>query len=119
MSVAWSLDMSLSLRAKRSHANVGDKMNQALKNAFRPFQDEETLRYAVDMVCAKYGKVKSLQVLPANRDSRGGGRQCLCLLQLESARAQAALRLELKVSTHGNDVAFLADVDEKWTGPRN
>ncbi len=91
-------------------------MNQALKSGFQPFQDEETLRYAIDMVCAKYGKVKSLQMFPASRDGRGGGRQCLCLLQLDSPEAQAALRQELKVSKYGGDLAFVADVDEKWTG---
>ena len=94
-------------------------MNQALENGFQPFQDEETLRYAIDMICAKYGKVKSLQIFPASHDSRGGGRQCLCVLQLDSPEAQAALRLELNVSKYGSDLAFVADVDEKWTGPSN
>ena len=107
------------LWAKCLHANVSQKMNQALRSGFRPFQDEETLRYAIDMVCAKYGKVKSLQMYPASRDARGGGLQCRCLLQLESPEAQAALCLELKVITYGSDLAFVADVDEKWTGPNN
>jgi len=94
-------------------------MNQALENGFQRFQDEEALRYAVDMVCAKYGKVESLQIFPASRDSKGGGRQCLCLLQLDSLQAHAALRQDLKVSIYGNILAFVADVDEKWTGPSN
>lgn len=94
-------------------------MNQALQKGFQRFQDEEALRYAVDMVCAKYGKVTSLRIFPASRDSRGGGRQCLCLLQLDSPQAHAALRQELKVSIYGSDLAFVADVDEKWSGPSN
>ena len=92
-------------------------MNNALKHGFSPFQDETILRYAIDLVCAKYGKVKSLRIFPASRDSRGGGgRQCLCLLQLDPPKAQAALRLELKVSTVSHELAFVADVDDKWTG---
>jgi hypothetical protein len=92
-------------------------MNSALKTGFPLFQDEETLRYAIDVVCAKYGKVKSLRIFPATRDGREGGRQCLCLLQLDPPKAQAALRLELKVFTVASDLAFFADVDEKWSGP--
>jgi hypothetical protein len=91
-------------------------MNNALKHGFSPFQDETILRYAIDLVCAKYGKVKSLRIFPANTGSQGGGRQCLCLLQLDPPKSQAALRLELKVSTYGIELAFVADVDEQWTG---
>ena len=88
-------------------------MNNALKNGFPPFQDEKSLRYAIDLVCSKYGKVKSLQIFPA---SRGGGHECLCMLQLDPPAAQAALRLERKVSTYGIELAFVAEVDEKWSG---
>jgi hypothetical protein len=91
-------------------------MNSALKNGFPLFVDEHGLRQATESVCAKFGKVKSLQIFPANRDNRAGGRSCLCLLQLDPPRAQAALRLELKVSTFGSDLAFVADVHEKWSG---
>ena len=91
-------------------------MNHALKNGFSPFQDEESLRYAIDVVCAKYGKVKSLRIFPASRDTQGGGRNCLCMLQLDPPQAQAALRLELKVSTFGIELAFVADVDDLWNG---
>ncbi len=92
-------------------------MNDALKRDFSPFQDEETLRYAVDLVCAKFGKVKSLRIFPATSNSRGVGRHCLCLLQIDPPKAQAALRLELKVSIVSHELAFVADVDENWTGP--
>ena len=91
-------------------------MNGALKNGFPPFMDERSLRLATESVCAKFGKVKSLDIFPASRDSRGGGRNCVCLLQLDSPAAQAALQLELKISTFGGDLAFVADVHEKWTG---
>ncbi len=96
-------------------------MNNALKDGFSLFQDEETLRYAIDLVCAKYGKVKSLRIFPATGNSRGGGRHCLCMLQLHDPKAQAALTLELMVCTNVSinaaDLAFVADVDEKWNGP--
>ena len=92
-------------------------MNNALKHLFSPFKDEESLRYAVDLVCATYGKVESLRIFPATKDIRGEGRQCLCLLQLDQPKAEAPLGLELKVSTFGNDLAFVADVSENWTDP--
>jgi hypothetical protein len=92
-------------------------MNSALKTGFPLFQDEETLRYAVDIVCAKYGKVKSLRILPATRDNFSGGRLCLCFLKLDRPEAQATLRSELKVSQVGDTLAFVADVHEKWNGP--
>ena len=94
------------------------QMNNALKNGFPLFVDEHSLRRATESVCAKFGKVKSLEIFPASRDSRGGGRNCLCLLQLDAPKAHAALQLELKVSTFGSDLAFVADVHEKWTGRR-
>jgi len=92
-------------------------MNNALKQGFPPFQDEETLRHAVDLVCAKYGKVKTLQIFPADRLTQGGGRQCLCLLQLDPPTALAALTSELEVSIFVEGLAFIADVAESWTGP--
>jgi hypothetical protein len=109
--------MGLSFRRRPLHADSNLDMNNALRNGFPPFKDEESLRYAIDLVCAKYGKVKVLRIFPATMDSRGGGHQCLCLLQLDPPKAQAALRLELKVSTFSHELAFVADVDEKWSGP--
>lgn len=38
------------------------------------------------------------------------------MLQLDPPQAQAALRLELKVSTFGIELAFVADVDDLWNG---
>jgi hypothetical protein len=94
------------------------QMNDALKIGFPLFLDERSLRLATESLCAKFGKVRSLEIFPVNRASLGGNRSCLCLLQLDPPEAQNALRLELKVSTFGNDLAFVADVDEEWTGRR-
>lgn len=91
-------------------------MNHALKNGFPPFKDEQSLRSAIDLVCAKYGKVKSLRIFPASQGGQGGGRNCLCMLQLDPAQGQAALQLDFKVSTFGSDLAFVADVDDTWIG---
>jgi hypothetical protein len=109
--------MGLSLRTKPIHADLSLNMNNALKHGFSPFRDEETLRYAVDIICAKHGKVKSLRIFPASRDPHGAGRHCLCLLQLDPPEAHAALRSRLRVSIFGDELAFVADVDENWTGP--
>jgi hypothetical protein len=91
-------------------------MNDSLKNSFPLFLDEQSLRLATESVCAKFGKVKSLQIFPAKRDRLGTGRHCLCVLQLDPPAAQTTLQLELKVSTFGSDLAFVADLHEKWTG---
>lgn len=91
-------------------------MNNALKQGFPPFLDEPSLRSAIESVCAKFGTVKQLKILPVGRESHGGGLNCLCLLKLDSAAAENALSSELKVFTFGSDLAFFADVDERWTG---
>lgn len=92
-------------------------MNNALKNGFPPFPNEQSLRSATEFVCAEYGRVKSLRIFPVSLDHRAGCPVCLCLLQLEPKAAQSALRLELKLSTFGSDLAFIADVDKNWVGP--
>ena len=92
-------------------------MNTALKNGFPPFQNEPALQLAIESVCAKFGKVETLRIFPASRDPRSGGLQCLCLLHLEAAAAQAAFRRELKASKYAGGLAFLADVDDRWIGP--
>jgi hypothetical protein len=93
-------------------------MNEALKAGFPLFRDEEALRNAVDVLCAKYGKVKSLRIFPATLDTWTAKLHCLCLLQLDPAQAQFALQSKHKVSTVGAALAFVADVDKEWNGPR-
>ena len=93
-------------------------MNEALKAGFPLFRDEHTLRYAVDLLCGKYGKVKSLRIFPVTMDTWTGALHCLCLLQLNPPQAETALRSKQKVSTVGASLAFVADVDKEWSGPR-
>jgi hypothetical protein len=93
-------------------------MNEALKAGFPLFRDEETLRNAVDVLCARYGKVKSLRIFPATLDTWTGTLHCLCLLQLDPAQAQLTLQSKRKLSTVGTALAFVADVDTDWNGPR-
>ena len=90
-------------------------MNDALKKDFPPFTDEQSLRSAIETVCAKFGSVKSLRILPA---TMGEGLQCACLLRLDSPAAELALKSSLHVGEFHPDIAFMADVDKAWTGQR-
>jgi len=90
-------------------------MNAALKKGFPPFTDEQSLKSAIASVCAKFGSVKSLRILPATREE---GLQCACLLRLDSPAAERALKASLFVGEFHPDIAFTADVDEAWTGRR-
>jgi hypothetical protein len=89
-------------------------MNNALKNGFPPFLNEQSLRLAIESICAKFGRVRDQKIVPA---SRGLNLQCVCLLQLHSAAAQSALKSKLHVAEFEPNLAFFADVDETWTGP--
>jgi hypothetical protein len=90
-------------------------MNDALKISFPPFTDEQSLRSAIESVCAGFGSVKSLRILPAARDE---ALQCACLLRLDSPAAERALKARLYVGEFHPDIVFMADVDEAWAGPR-
>lgn len=89
-------------------------MNNALKNGFPPFLNEQSLRSAIELVCAEFGKVAHLRILPAKL---GQNLQCACFLRLDSAQAEAALKSKLHVVEVDASLAFFADVDETWTGP--
>jgi len=90
-------------------------MTNALKNGFLPFLNEQGLRSAIESVCAEFGDVKYLEILPAKL---GPNLQCACFLRLDSAAAHVALRSKLNVIEFDANLAFFADVDERWTGPR-
>jgi len=95
--------------------NGTKSMNNALKNGFAPFLTEQSLRSAIESVCANFGKVTYLQIHPA---SRRPNLQCACILRLDTAAAQIALRSKLNVVEIQGSLGFFADVDEKWTGER-
>jgi len=88
-------------------------MNGALKLGFPPFVNEQSLRSAIVWVCADFGRVKRLRILPAGRTPN---LSCACFLQLDSAPAKIELMSKLQVSEFADDLHFLADVDERWTG---
>jgi hypothetical protein len=90
-------------------------MTEALRNGFTPFLNEQSLRSAIVSVCAKFGSVTHLEILPAKF---GPDLQCACFLRLDSAAAQIALRSKFNVLEIDGKLAFFADVDERWTGPR-
>jgi len=89
-------------------------MNNALRKEFPPFLTQSTLMAAIEEVCADCGKVTYLNILPPKR---GPQLQCACFLRLESAAAEAALKSKLHVFEVGGNLAFFADVDERWDGP--
>jgi len=90
-------------------------MNSALKTGFPPFTDERSLSSAIASVCARFGSLKSLRILPATRDE---GLLCACLLRLDSPAAELALKSNLFVGEFHPDIVFMADVDEAWIGRR-
>lgn len=93
-------------------------MNQALKNSFPPFKNEQELRSAIESVCARFGRVAFLRILPATgaADAR---LHCACFLRLDSAEAADRLSAALDVIYFKPDIAFLANVADDWTGPRS
>ena len=91
-------------------------MNHELRTGFSPFLNQQDLRSAIESVCAKYGKVTHLDILPAQS---AAGLQCTCLLRLDSSEAESKLRSKLNVISYGPDLLFFAEVDDKWTGPRS
>jgi hypothetical protein len=100
-------------------AKVATTMNRALKRGFPPFETEQSLRSAIESVCAAFGNVAKLTIYPARRDP-GSGLQCPCFLRLNTLQAEAELKSRLKVFEFGDELAFLVDVDEeKWKGVRS
>ena len=94
-------------------------MNRKLKSGFPPFQTEQSLRSAIESICARFGKVAKLAIFPARRES-GSGLQCPCFLRLDTLEAEAELKSKLKVFEFGDELAFFADVDEeKWADVRS
>ena len=91
-------------------------MNNALKEGFPPFENEKAVELAIESVCAKFGRIKSLRIFPANATG-SQQHQCLCLLTLDPPEAQHVLRSALQVSTYGGAIKFVVDVNKKWKGP--
>jgi hypothetical protein len=86
-------------------------MHDALKNGFPPFLNERVLRLAIESVCAKYGKVASLRILPPSTGPRNT-RRCTCFLRLNSEPGHMRMMKELEGFHFGDAFAFFADVDE-------
>jgi hypothetical protein len=88
-------------------------MHNALKSRFPPFRDERSLRSAIESVCAEFGTVASLIILPADR---AVSLQCTCILRLDTSAAEDRLRSKFSLIDFGSDLLFFVEVDEKWTG---
>ncbi len=91
-------------------------MHDALKNGFLPFRNEQALKSAIESVCAKYGKVASLRILPPSAGPRNT-RRCTCFLRLDSEPTQTRMMRKLDVFNIDSSIAFFADVDGNQTGP--
>ena len=89
------------------------RMTDALRKAFPLFLNEESIKSAVESVCADFGKVKYLNILPA---MRGSSLHCACSLRLESATAGAVLKSRFQVMEHAGELQFMVEVDDRWTG---
>lgn len=92
---------------------MGTAMTKALKGGFPPFANDRSLRSAIELICAKFGRVTHLEIFPATRRPT---LQCACVLRLESGAAHVALRSKLNVIEIDGRLAFFAEVDETWTG---
>jgi hypothetical protein len=88
-------------------------MTDALRNRFPLFLNEQSMRLAIESVCADFGKVAHLNILPA---MRGSSLRCACSLRLDSAAAEAALKSKLQVTERAGELHFMVEVDERWTG---
>jgi len=89
-------------------------MNQALKGSeFAPFVDERGLESAIESVCAEFGRVTYLKILPPRR---GSGLRCACFLRLNSTAAEAALKSRFALTQYAGTLQFLVEVDDRWTG---
>jgi hypothetical protein len=93
-------------------------MNRALKSGFPPFQNEQSLKSAIELICARFGKVAKLNILPA-RQEPGSGLRCPCFLRLDTSEAETKLKSELKLIEFADELAFFANVDEEnWAGTK-
>ncbi|MBE0612941.1 MAG: hypothetical protein IH604_04660 [Burkholderiales bacterium] len=88
-------------------------MADALRTGFPLFLNEENLRSAIESVCADFGMLTYLHILPA---MRGTSFHCACSIKLDSEAAHAALKSKFQVMEHAGELHFMAEVDERWTG---
>ena len=94
---------------------MGHYMNNELKKRYPPFLNQESLRSAIDTICAEFGKMTYLEILPAAREPGRQTLQCICLLRLDSPASEVALMSKLEVVEFGRYLVFFADVDDRWT----
>ena len=86
-------------------------MNNALKSGFPPFLNADDLKAAIESVCAEFGKVTVLKILPTGR---ARNRQCLCLLHVDSATTEKELVSRFSVFRSPRNLYTFVDVDEDY-----
>ncbi len=103
---------------KLSRPRTQKPVNKALEKGFPPFLNQQSLREAITLTCAKFGTLKTLIIFPAKRISGEPKLHCLCHVRFDSRAMEIALRKEFKVFAYINGIGFYADVDDNWDGPR-
>jgi hypothetical protein len=87
-------------------------METTILARFSPCPDEESLRAAIEAVCAKFAPLISLRIFPTRPDGEDGPVRCFCLLKLVDPDAQHTLSSELDgVTEYGDYLAFTVDLD--------
>ena len=81
--------MDTSLEALRSCPNVG------------------AVRSALHFVCSRFGSIRRLDIIDS---SRGGTRQAVCFMRMNSVEQETELARELGVGRFGGDLVFIVDL---------
>lgn len=69
------------------------------------------------MVCAEFGKIFHLRILPPMQHRVVGKFECECFLMFGSVAVEAAFHAKHRVSEFRRELRFLAEVDTNWTDP--
>jgi hypothetical protein len=69
--------------------------------------DTQSLRHAIQGLCAEFGKVMHIDVFTIAEEKR---RRALCLLRLESAAQEQKLMQTLRAERFGDDVLIVVDL---------
>jgi len=93
-------------------------MRNALKCGFPLFLDEQSLRSAIESVCAQFGKVTQLKIHSPIRHFGLGSIECECFLNLDSQTAEAMLKITHSVKDFAGSIHFFAEVDERYVHER-
>lgn len=84
-------------------------MNTTLEH-LKNCSDIGAIRPALVAICARFGVIARLDILPAGQ---AGKRQALCFLRMDSAEQEAELISELGVGRFGGDLVVVIDLENQ------